>query len=315
MMDSAFDDTAQTLQVLIGQLDREGEGGAETLLQSLPAQAKGILVVDDTVEALRILVTMLSEEGHEVRSANGGVQALEAVRALRPELVLLDVRMPGMDGFEVCRQLKSNETTHSVPVLFLSATGDDEERLRCFDVGGVDFISKPFQREELLARVRTHLELSRLRSRLEEQVQDRTASLKTAILRIAEECTGKEQLQGVLEKSERRYRNLVEKAPVGMYQLTLQGTFKYVNNAMLRQFGCVGHEEFMREHSDFKKCWEDQREFGNFLQVVTQQGSLEGHTAWLFLRGKVQIFLHYAFFDVQTGLINGISVAAASRRI
>lgn len=233
---------------------------------------------------------------------------MEAVRAQRPELVLLDVRMPGTDGFQVCKHLKETDDTRNIPVLFLSATGDDAERLRCFEVGGVDFIPKPFQREELLARVRTHLELTRLRSRLEEQVQERTASLKTAILRIAEEYSEKEILEGELQKSHRRYRHLVENVPLGIFQLSQTGSFKYANRALLRQFGSIGHEEFIRDHYDFRRCWEDPREFEDFLQQSVRRGVLDNHPVRLVLGGHARHFLYYVCFDPHGGLINGISV-------
>lgn len=307
-MNGLDDDTAQTLDALVQQLGTDGAGGLEELLHSLPEPARGVLVVDDTVETLRVLVATLSGEGYEVRPANGGAQALEAIKAQRPELVLLDVRMPGVDGFEVCRTLRASEATRNIPVLFLSATGDDVERLRCFEVGGVDFIPKPFQREELLARVRTHLELTRLRSRLEEQVQERTASLKNAILRIAEEYSEKELLEGALQKAHRRYRHLVENVPLGIFQLSLQGHFKYANRALLRQFGCAGQEDLIRDHYEFRRSWEDPREFDDFLQQSMQRGILDNHPVRLVVGGHVRCFRYFTCFDSHGGLVNGISV-------
>lgn len=307
-MNGLDDDTAETLDALVQQLGPEGAGGLNEILNGIPVPARGVLVVDDTIETLRVLVATLSGEGYEVRPANGGAQALEAVRAQRPELVLLDVRMPEIDGYEVCRQLRESEATRNIPVLFLSGTGDDAERLRCFEVGGVDFIPKPFQREELLARVHTHLELTRLRTRLEDQVQERTASLKTAILRIAEEYSEKEVLEGALQKSHRRYRHLVENVPLGIFQLSQTGSFKYVNRALLRQFGSLGHEEFIREHYDFRRCWEDPLEFDDFLQQSMRRGTLDNHSVRLVLGGHVRSFRYFVCYDPHGGLISGISV-------
>jgi DNA-binding response OmpR family regulator len=136
-----------------------------------------ILAVDDTPASLRLLTDLLQDEGYEVRSAIGGELALHAALSNPPELVLLDIRMPGMDGYEVCRRLKADPATRDVPVIFVSAVTETDEKVQGFGLGAVDFVTKPYQRDELMARVRTHLELHRLRHHLEDQVQERTAAL------------------------------------------------------------------------------------------------------------------------------------------
>src|SRR5262249_17373601 len=137
-----------------------------------------ILVVDDESESRTLLMEILTAEGLGVRAADGGELALASLLLKRPELILLDIRMPGMDGLEVCRRVKANEDARDIPVIILSASGEPADRLEGLRLGAVDFISKPFQREELLARVRTHLELSRLRLQLEHRVAERTAELR-----------------------------------------------------------------------------------------------------------------------------------------
>lgn len=137
-----------------------------------------ILAVDDTAASLKLLTDILKEEGYEVRSAISGELALQAAISEPPELMLLDIRMPEMDGFEVCRRLKAQPETRNVPVIFVSAISETEEKVQGFELGAVDFVTKPYQRNELLARVRTHLELTRLRNRLEYQVEERTAALR-----------------------------------------------------------------------------------------------------------------------------------------
>jgi signal transduction histidine kinase len=122
-----------------------------------------VLIVDDTPENLQVLSTILRGEGLTVRLAPNGHFALRSVAARHPDLILLDVRMPDMDGFAVCRQLHDDPTTAHIPVLFLSASQEPEERLQAFKVGGLDFISKPFHTDEVLARVSTQLTLARLR--------------------------------------------------------------------------------------------------------------------------------------------------------
>lgn len=137
-----------------------------------------ILAVDDTPASLRLLTEILKEEGYEVRSAISGELALRAATSNPPDLMLLDIRMPEMDGYEVCRRLKAQAATRDVPVIFVSAVSEMDEKLHGFGVGAVDFVTKPYQHEELLARVRTHLELNRLRHHLEDLVAERTAELK-----------------------------------------------------------------------------------------------------------------------------------------
>ncbi|HEY5582496.1 MAG TPA: HD domain-containing phosphohydrolase [Rhodoferax sp.] len=137
-----------------------------------------ILVVDDTSASLRLLTDILKEEGYEVRSAISGELALRAATSNPPDLVLLDIRMPGMDGYEVCQRLKAEPGTRDVPVIFVSAVSETDEKVRGFALGAVDFVTKPYQRDELMARVRTHLELHRLRNHLEDLVAERTTELK-----------------------------------------------------------------------------------------------------------------------------------------
>jgi len=143
-----------------------------------------ILVVEDDTESRALLTALLTAEGYEVRAADRGELALESVAVRRPELILLDIRMPGMDGFEVCRRLKKNEETQNIPIIFLSASRETAKAVEGLRLGAVDYVGKPFQREELLARVRTHLELSRLRANLEQQVEERTAELHESELRF-----------------------------------------------------------------------------------------------------------------------------------
>ncbi len=123
-----------------------------------PAPAN-LLLVDDTPANLQILASMLRERGYRIRPVTSGEQALKAVEAESPDLVLLDITMPGMDGYEVCRRLKADARWRDVPVLFISALNQAEDKVRAFQAGGVDYVSKPFQFEEVDARVRTHLAL------------------------------------------------------------------------------------------------------------------------------------------------------------
>jgi len=120
-----------------------------------------VLIVDDAIETLRLLSDLLSDQGYEVRAFTNGRQALQAVESDPPDLVLLDISLPELDGYEVCRRLKASERSQDVPVIFLTAFTEMADKVRAFEAGGVDYMTKPFQVEEVLARVKTHVALRR----------------------------------------------------------------------------------------------------------------------------------------------------------
>ena len=122
-----------------------------------------ILIVDDTPANLNVLSAILGKRGYRIRPAINGALALKAAQKAAPDLILLDVQMPGMDGYEVCRQLKGDAQTRAIPVIFISALDDVLDKVEAFQVGGVDYITKPFQIEEVLARVENQLALHQQR--------------------------------------------------------------------------------------------------------------------------------------------------------
>ena len=132
-----------------------------------------ILIVDDTPANLRLLSNMLSDHGYKVRSVINGQMALTAIHAAPPDLVLLDIRMPGMSGYEVCEALKADPATREIPVIFISALDEIQDKVKAFTVGGVDYVTKPFQFEEVLARVETHLALRSLQRQLQSEIVTR----------------------------------------------------------------------------------------------------------------------------------------------
>ncbi len=132
-----------------------------------------VLIVDDTAANLRLLTQMLNEHGYHARPVLSGLQALAAAQVMPPDLILLDIRMPGMDGYEVCQRLKADERTRDIPVLFISALSDAEDKVRAFSTGGADYITKPFQLEEVLARVQTHLTVRSLQHHLRQEIVER----------------------------------------------------------------------------------------------------------------------------------------------
>ncbi|MCG8017403.1 MAG: response regulator [Candidatus Thiodiazotropha sp. 'RUGA'] len=136
-----------------------------------------ILIVDDVADNLSVLSSLLQAEGFRVFAAISGDLALQALDTLVPDLILLDIVMPGMNGFEICARVKERESLRNIPVIFISALDDPQDKVKAFSSGGVDYIGKPFQKEEVLARVKTHIELAGARNKLEMLVENRTHDL------------------------------------------------------------------------------------------------------------------------------------------
>jgi signal transduction histidine kinase len=144
---------------------------------------KNILVVDDTPDNLRLLSAMLTAQGFEVRKALNGKMALTACQMVLPDVILLDINMPGMDGYQVCQQLKADDKTCEVPVIFISALDDVVDKVKAFDVGGVDYIAKPFHGAEVVLRIENQINLRLLQVRLQEKnflLQEALDNLKSA---------------------------------------------------------------------------------------------------------------------------------------
>ena len=173
-------------------------------------QTDDILIVDDEIPNLRLLTELLEKEGYQVRPAEKAQTALDSALVKPPGLILLDVRMPEMDGFELCRRLKQDKRTKNVPIIFVSALQDLEARIQGFEAGGVDFISRPFQEEEILARVGTHMSLHRSQQHLEQLVDERTSKL-------SESKAGLEKTVKELEESEERYELAVTGSSAGIW--------------------------------------------------------------------------------------------------
>lgn len=163
-----------------------------------------ILIVDDTPANLKLLYKMLSTQGYRIRQANNGLMALNAAKAQPPNLILMDIKMPGMSGFEVCQELKAFEETRQIPIIFLSVLDDVSDKLKAFELGAADYITKPFHIQEVLARVQYQVlrqsanqELINLNADLESKIQERTAELEA---KIQQEKKIKQELQASNER-------------------------------------------------------------------------------------------------------------------
>jgi two-component system, NtrC family, sensor kinase len=141
-------------------------------------QDNTILVVDDTPTNLQVLFDLLSEQSYRVAIAKNGETALQRLQSYHPDLILLDVMMPGIDGFETCQRLKADPTTRDIPVIFMTALSDSVDKVRGLNLGAVDYITKPIQHEEVLARIRVHLQLRNSAKELEQRTEELTETLQ-----------------------------------------------------------------------------------------------------------------------------------------
>lgn len=146
-----------------------------------------ILIVDDVPENIQVIASVLSNDYCEISAATGGEQALKLITGTTPDLILLDIMMQGMDGFEVCRRLKKNPETSNIPVIFLTAMTETDDIVKGFELGAVDYVTKPFKTAEMLSRVRTHLKLKRAL----DAEKELAASLKEALAQV-------KQLSGII---------------------------------------------------------------------------------------------------------------------
>jgi adenylate cyclase len=188
-----------------------------------------ILIVDDTPNNLRLLSNLLTEKGYQIRAAINGRMALTAIQAAQPELILLDICMPEMDGFEVCKTLKANPQTCEIPIIFISALDEVFDKVKAFEIGGVDYITKPFHVAEVLVRVKIHLSLRRLQQQQQQQN-----------LQLQQEIYERKQ-------AEEKYRSVLENAIEGFFQTSADGRYLAANPALAKMYGYDSVAEFL-EH-------------------------------------------------------------------
>jgi len=200
-----------------------------------------ILIIDDAPANLGVIVELLEERGFRILVAREGEEGLRRAEFARPDLILLDVTMPGMGGFEVCRRLRAGRTTRDIPVVFMTASSDVRDKVRGFEAGGVDYVTKPFEPGEVLARVDTHLALAATRTALE----DRTREL---LDEIARRERGEEEIRA----GRRHFEALVDTTPVGVFEADREGRLIYFS----------------------RRCWEftgrspDQPDGGDWINAV-----------------------------------------------
>ena len=201
-------------------------------------QDKVLLLIDDEPVNLGMLTAYLEEYQVEILAARDGKSGIDKAQRSHPDLILLDIMMPEIDGFETCRLLKTQDDTRNIPVIFMTALTDITHKVRAFQVGAVDYITKPLQQEEVLARIVTHVRLHHLNEQLEQKVRERTNELVQTNQRLQQEISERQHAEDALRESEARFRRLAENAKDMIYRMLLpEGRYEYVSPAVTELVG------------------------------------------------------------------------------
>jgi PAS domain S-box-containing protein len=195
-----------------------------------------IVIVDDKPTNLGVLFDFLTDSGFKVLVAQDGESAIQKVEYAHPDLILLDVMMPGIDGFETCRRLKDKPSTQDIPIIFMTALSETVDKVKGFTLGAVDYITKPVQQEEVRARVTTHLTIRKLQKKLEAQN-----------VQLQQEIRERQQAQESRKQAEEKYRSIFENATEGIFQITPDGRYITANPALANIYGYSSPEELMAE--------------------------------------------------------------------
>ena len=229
------------------------------MMTNEPEQEKEtILIVDDNPFNVELLATYLQNVGYHVVIAEDGAQAFDRAKVTNPDLILLDVMMPGIDGYETCRRLKQNETSRDIPVIFMTVLDETEDKVKGFEAGAVDYITKPFEYAEILARINIHLSIRRLHRTLQEQNTQ-----------LQQENIRRRRVLDALQDSRQRYRLLAEYSTDMISQQTPEGVYRYVSPACRRLLGYEIEELIGRSFYDF--FHPDDLQAIRELREVTQQ--------------------------------------------
>jgi PAS domain S-box-containing protein len=249
--------------------------------KNIRSHASDIIIIDDEIRNLKLMAQLLTEQGYKARSAENPQMAIDSALMHPPALILLDVKMPQMDGFEVCRRLKQDERTRDIPIIFISALKDVQDRVRGFEAGGVDFISKPFHVPEVLARVRTHMELRDMQLNLKEIISERTAELE-------DEIGERKQAEAKIRQSEEKFKGVFNSMVDVFARADLEGKCLLISPSVFNVVGYVPEEIMGRNFAEF---YTRPKERELFIKRLMETGSVWNYELEIKRKGGNRIII------------------------
>ncbi|MEQ8756123.1 MAG: PAS domain S-box protein [Coleofasciculus sp. G1-WW12-02] len=270
-------------------------------LESIPLYKGTILAIDDTPDNLHLLTEMLTEQGYKIRIIPNGKLALRSIANSPPDLILLDIVMPDMDGYQVCQQLKASVITQNIPVIFLSGLNETFDKVKAFEVGGVDYITKPFQVQEVLARVENQLRLQRLQQQLAQQN-----------IQLQQEIQERHHAEIALSESEKKYRHLVEASQDLIWSVDRYGSYTFVNPIVQHLYGYSPEEMLGRSFTDFLSPERLEPDVNLFKCLLQGQSVFQYETTHLTKAGEpIQLLLNAIAVVDDQGQVVGVTGTAS----
>ncbi|HIK29847.1 MAG TPA: response regulator [Oscillatoriales cyanobacterium M59_W2019_021] len=242
-----------------------------------------ILIIDDNLNNLKVISKLLSEEDYQVFSAKNGESGIQKAERTRPDLILLDVRMPGIDGFETCRRLKSSELTKNIPIIFLTAISNMQpvEKVKGLNLGAVDFISKPIQNEEVVARIKIHLHLRSLTQQLQEQNA-----------KLQQEIQERQQTEQALVLAEKRYNKLVKSSIEGLFQVNISGQYLSANTALVRLLGYDSLKDLITSIKHISQLYVLPQRWQELIDTLESQDEVSGFESLVYQKNGKAIWIN-----------------------
>ncbi|MDJ0515043.1 MAG: response regulator [Trichodesmium sp. MO_231.B1] len=227
-----------------------------------------ILVVDDTPANLQLLIGLLSYKGYTVRPIPSGKLALQGIHLDYPDLILLDIQMPDMDGYEVCKHLKADPRTQDIPVIFISALDDIFDKIKAFEVGGIDYITKPFHAEEVFSRVKTHITLYRLQKQLQKKTVDQEVEIQAQHLILEQMIeslkSANQELKERLEQLKKAQLQLVKSEKMASIGQLVSGVAHEINNPVGFISGNLDYAaEYIQDLMDLLQLYQEGFEYNS----------------------------------------------------
>ncbi|NOQ27798.1 MAG: response regulator [Bacteroidales bacterium] len=269
---------------------------------------KKILLVEDTPETIDIIRKVLTNNNYDVFISTDGESAIPKAEMNLPNLILLDILMPGIDGYETCKRLKANATTKDIPIIFMSALAEAFDKVKAFDVGAVDYVIKPINVQELLSRINTHLSINQLQQDLEEANKklEQTVAQRTQALTTTSR---------ILHLNEQKYQFLFNNLLAGVIFTDVEtGLLLDCNKKAVSIAGYNSKEQCIAEYN-FQDNFVDPKQRQYFVDKIIEAGKLEKYELNIFKKDKTKIWIEaYTYFNKDNNWLESIFIDITDRK-